>query len=91
MKDYDSTRGNNVYAQPDLDGKNTTLRNAPRSSTSLPDLTFNFTPFFNGDPIEEPATTNFGVTNLFYWMNIILTNKSEFIWFFERSSKEFEQ
>ncbi len=71
IKDYDSTRGNNVYAQPDLDGKNTTLRNAPRSSTSLPDLTFNFTPRFDGDPIEEPATTNFGVTNLFYWMNIM--------------------
>ncbi len=71
VKDYDSTRGNNVYAEPDLDGNNNTFKDAPKSSTPLPDLTFNFTPLFNGDPVEEPATTNFGVTNLFYWMNIM--------------------
>ncbi|TKK67236.1 T9SS type A sorting domain-containing protein [Ilyomonas limi] len=70
-KDYDSTRGNNVYAQPDLDGKNNTLKQAARSSTALPNLTFNFTPNFSKDALSSAPTRNFGVTNLFYWNNIM--------------------
>ncbi len=68
--DYDSTKGNNVYAHADLLGKNKN-GGAAKSSTPLPDLTFNFTPFLENDPIEEPATTNFGITNLFYWNNVM--------------------
>ncbi len=70
-KDYDSTRGNNVYAQPDLDGKNATQNNAARSSTALPNLTFNFTPDFNIDPLKSTANKNFAITNLFYWNNMM--------------------
>ncbi len=71
LKDYDSTRGNNVYAQPDTDGKNATLRDAARSSTALPNLTFNFTPNYNKDPLTSVPNRNFGVTNVFYWNNIM--------------------
>ena len=70
-KDYDSTKGNNVYAQPDLDAKDGTYNGATRSSTALPDLTFNPTPDFDSDPVEEPVNTNFAVNNLFYWNNIM--------------------
>lgn len=70
-KDYDSTRGNNVYAQPDLDGKQGTLTGAARSSTALPNLTFNYTPDFNVDPLKSSSNINFAVTNLFYWNNMM--------------------
>ncbi len=70
-KDYDSTRGNNVYAQPDLDGKNATQNNAARSSTALPNLTFNFTPDFSVDPLKSSSNKNFAITNFFYWNNIM--------------------
>ncbi len=70
-KDYDSTRGNNVYAQPDLDGKNPTQNNAARSSTPLPNLTFSATPDFNVDPLKSKANQDFAITNLFYWNNLM--------------------
>ena len=70
-KDYDSTRGNNVYAQPDLDGKNPTQKNAARSATALPNLTFSATPDFNIDPLKSKANQDFAITNLFYWNNLM--------------------
>ncbi|MBE7174644.1 MAG: M36 family metallopeptidase, partial [Williamsia sp.] len=70
-KDYDSTKGNNVYAQPDLDGKQATYSGAARSSTALPNLTFNFTPNFDVDPLKSSSNINFAVTNLFYWNNLM--------------------
>ena len=68
-KDYDSTRGNNVYAHQDPQS-NDKNKFAAKSSTALPNLTFNYTPDFLSDPIEDPSTTNFAVTNLFYWNNL---------------------
>ena len=70
-KDYDSTQGNNVYAQPDLDGKQGTYSGAARSTTALPNLTFNFTPDFNVDPLKSSSNINFATTNLFYWNNLM--------------------
>lgn len=68
-KDYDSTRGNNVYSHQDP-SSNDKNKFAAKSSTALPNLTFNFTPDFLSDPSEDPSTTNFAVTNLFYWNNL---------------------
>lgn len=71
IKDYDSTKGNNVYAQPDVDANDATFSNATRSSTALPDLTFNPIPnLTSGDPGED-SYTKFAITNLFYWNNIM--------------------
>ncbi len=66
--DYDITRGNNVYAQLDNDGKDNTYGYAPASQTALPDLTFNYPPDYLGDPTENPS---FPVVNLFYWNNLM--------------------
>ncbi len=67
--DFDSTRGNNVLAQEDVNGNNG-LGNGAVSTTALPNLTFNFSPNFS----KSPATTinqRFAITNLFYWNNIM--------------------
>ncbi|MBV9963514.1 MAG: M36 family metallopeptidase [Parafilimonas sp.] len=66
--DYKNLRGNNVFVQQDLDSNNNTPGYSPNSSTSLPDLTFNFTFDPNADPTESP---DFGETNLFYWDNLM--------------------
>ncbi len=87
--DYDSTRGNNVYAQPDRDGKNNTLKNAAKSSTPLPDLTFNFKPNFDKDAASHLATRNFGVTNLFYWNNIM--HNLSYQYGFDEAAGNFQQ
>jgi extracellular elastinolytic metalloproteinase len=86
---YDSTRGNNVYAQPDLDGKNRTLKNAPRSSTAFPNLTFNFRPDFNKDALTSTPTRKFGVTNLFYWNNIM--HDMSYQYGFDEAAGNFQQ
>lgn len=67
---YDSTRGNNVYAQPDLDAKDNTYSGAAPATVVSP-LTFNYTPNFNLDPLASLPTRNFAITNLFYWNNIM--------------------
>jgi hypothetical protein len=67
--DFDSTRGNNVLAQEDVNGNNG-LGNGANSSTPLPDLTFKFTPNFGNAPTTS-ANQNFAITNLFYWNNIM--------------------
>lgn len=70
-KDYDITQGNNVYVQADDDGKDATFGYAPKSSTAIPDLTFNFLPDYNEDPVTDIFTKSFGETNLFYWCNLM--------------------
>lgn len=88
-KNYDSTRGNNVYAQPDLDGKNKTLKNAALSSTAFPNLTFNFKPDFTKDALTSKPTRNFGVTNLFYWNNIM--HDMSYQYGFDEAAGNFQQ
>jgi extracellular elastinolytic metalloproteinase len=67
--DYPNTRGNNVYAQEDRDGSNSTVGSTAPSSTPDPSLTFDF-PY---NPVLPTAyvSQNTAVTNLFYWNNII--------------------
>lgn len=70
VKDYDSLKGNNVQVYEDINHDNKPGA-SPKSSTLLPDLTWNFTPDYTVDPIEEPTTENFGLTNLFYLNNLM--------------------
>lgn len=67
--DWDSSRGNNVLAQEDQNGNNGFGAGA-KSSTALPNLTFNSNPNYNQDPTTA-ANQRFALTNLFYWNNII--------------------
>lgn len=68
--DYETTRGNNVYAYEDLAGNNS-VGFTPPTSTALPNLTFDFTPDFALDPVEYIFNQAFAITNLFYWNNLI--------------------
>jgi hypothetical protein len=67
--DYEDTRGNNVYAYDDSLKQNVPGRFA-NSTTTIPSLTFSFTPDFTKQPT---LTTNrlFATTNLFYWNNLL--------------------
>jgi len=70
--DFNITRGNNVWAQEDLNANNGTGF-SPTSTTGPDPLTFNFTPDFNVTPTQTSPVPNhqFNITNLFYWNNII--------------------
>ena len=70
--DYINTRGNNVWAQEDVDGNNTGGTYATSTTTTEP-LSFNFTPNFTLAPTESVAAPNqqFNITNLFYWNNLM--------------------
>ncbi len=70
--DFNYTRGNNVWAQEDLNANNGT--GTPATSTTGPDpLTFDFTPDYMVTPTQLSPVPNqqFNITNLFYWNNVI--------------------
>jgi hypothetical protein len=67
--DFDSTRGNNVLAQEDVNGNNG-LGNGAHSKTAFPDLSFTYTPKFGQAPTVA-VNQRFAITNLFYWNNIM--------------------
>lgn len=60
------TRGNNVYAQEDLDANNDTFGYAPDGGTNL---SFDFT--YNGDADPAPGYLDAAITNLFYVNNVM--------------------
>jgi len=64
------SRGNNVYAQEDHDANDNTIGQSAKSKTSVPDLDFDYTPNFNGEP-QDSLNLGFSLTNLFYWSNIM--------------------
>ncbi len=68
--DYSTLRGNNVLVQQDLDSNNNTPGFSASSTTSLPDLTFNFNFDETADPTIAP-TASFNETNFFYWDNLM--------------------
>ncbi len=70
--DYVNTRGNNVWAQEDVNGNNGSGFSAI-STTSVDPLSFNFVPDFNVSPTTSTTTKNqqFNTTNLFYWNNLM--------------------
>lgn len=68
--DYTITRGNNVWAKDNLSGAGNSPGTSASSTTPAPDLSFNFVE----DPMLDISTGDnlkFGITNLFYWNNII--------------------
>lgn len=70
--DYNYTRGNNVWAQEDVNGNNGT--GTPATSTTAADpLSFDFNPDFNAPPTQTTPVANqpFNTTNLFYWNNVV--------------------
>jgi len=74
--DFTITRGNNVWATEDRAGTNgstiITPTGLPATSTTTPDpLNFNFTPNFSGALPVQAINQQFGITNLFYWNNIV--------------------
>lgn len=71
--DYDYTRGNNVWAYQDRASTNTgSVAKSASSTTTLPNLTFDFTPDYTQEPtVTSPPNQQFAITNLFYWNNII--------------------
>jgi len=71
--DYNITRGNNVWAQEDVNGNNGTGVSATSTTPSDP-LNFDFTPNFTVAPTNSTAANpnqQFNLTNLFYWNNIM--------------------
>ena len=71
--DYNTTRGNNVLAQEDVNGNNGTGVMATSTTPSDP-LSFDFTPNFTVAPTNTTAANpnqQFNLTNLFYWNNIM--------------------
>ncbi|MHA4807329.1 M36 family metallopeptidase [Flavitalea flava] len=67
---FDYTRGNNVWAQQDIDGTSNTTGFADTSITNSPGLTFDR----NIDPSASPTTYSnirAAMDNLFYWNNIM--------------------
>ncbi|MFS8083318.1 MAG: M36 family metallopeptidase, partial [Ginsengibacter sp.] len=67
--EYNSTRGNNVWAKEDIAGNNGIGASAT-STTALPDLNFNFD--FNSSQLPTwPDNQKFAITQLFYWNNLM--------------------
>ncbi|MBS1743486.1 MAG: M36 family metallopeptidase [Bacteroidetes bacterium] len=68
--DYNITRGNNVWAQEDRNDNNGI--GVAATSTTTPDLTFNFVPNFTVVATQTTPVQNqqFNITNLFYWNNL---------------------
>lgn len=67
---YTITRGNNVWAQQDLNGSSTTAGFADTSSTAAPSLTFDRALTAGVSPSAAPNIYS-GIDNLFYWNNIM--------------------
>jgi hypothetical protein len=86
---YESSRGNNVYAYEDRNADNLPGLSA-NSSTAQPDLTFNFTPDYNLEPVITTPSPNqqFNTTNLFYWNNLV--HDLAYIYGFTESARNFQ-
>lgn len=87
--DYNSTRGNNVYAQEDRDNNNNTFGLSATSSTTLPDLTFDYVYDFTKSP-TDPSSDNqkAAIVNLFYWNNII--HDIAYVYGFDEAAANFQ-
>lgn len=86
---YSNTRGNNVYAYEDRNADNLPGLSA-NSSTAQPDLTFDFTPDYNLEPVITTPSPNqqFNTTNLFYWNNLV--HDLAYIYGFTESARNFQ-
>ena len=66
---FDSTRGNNVWAQEDRDNNNLTIGKSAKSTSSLIDLAFDYK--LDSSGVLSDHNQQFSITNLFYWNNIM--------------------
>ncbi len=66
---FDSTKGNNVWAQEDRDNNNLTIGKSAKANSALLDLIFDFKPDSSG--VLSYNNQQFSITNLFYWNNIM--------------------
>lgn len=85
---FATSRGNNVYAQEDHDANDNTLGKAAKSKTALPDLDFDYNPFFDGEP-QDSLNLGFALTNLFYWNNIM--HDISYLYGFDEVAGNFQQ
>jgi Fungalysin metallopeptidase (M36)/Ig-like domain CHU_C associated/Immune inhibitor A peptidase M6/Secretion system C-terminal sorting domain/Fungalysin/Thermolysin Propeptide Motif len=87
---YNTTRGNNVWAQEDRAGTNAVSVNQVTSSTSPDPLNFDFAPDFTINPTQTAPIQNqqFNTTNLFYWNNII--HDLTYQYGFDEASRNFQ-
>ncbi len=67
---YDVTRGNNVWAQEDIAGTNSTSGITDNSSTAIPNLTFDRALNASSNP-SVGDNLRAGIDNVFYWSNIM--------------------
>lgn len=86
---YDSTRGNNAFAYEDRDANNLPGYSG-LSTTAQPNLTFDFVPDFNQEPVVRAPAPNqqFNTTNLFYWNNLM--HDLSYIYGFTESAKNYQ-
>lgn len=86
--DFTNTRGNNVLAQEDANGNNG--NGASPTSTTTPNLTFDFVPNFTVTPTQTAPAPNrqFNTTNLFYWNNI--AHDITYLYGFDEASGNFQ-
>jgi extracellular elastinolytic metalloproteinase len=70
VTDYNTSRGNNVYAQEDRDANNNTFGQTANATSSPDPLIFDYTPDFTLAPTTA-TNQQFALTNLFYWNNIM--------------------
>ena len=86
---YENTRGNNVYAYEDRNADNLPGLSGV-SSTTQPDLNFDFTPDYTLEPTVTSPSPNqqFNTTNLFYWNNLI--HDLAYIYGFTESARNFQ-
>ncbi len=85
--DYIYTRGNNVYAQEDRDKNNATTGLSAQSSSSLPNLSFDYSYNTAVAPVVT-GNQSAAVTNLFYWNNI--THDISYLYGFDEVSGNFQ-
>jgi hypothetical protein len=83
---YESTRGNNVWSQEDIDGNNGT--GVMASSQTSGTLKFEYEPDFSQDPRTTGGNQEFNITNLFYWNNIM--HDITYLYGFDEASGNFQ-
>ncbi len=84
---YKLSRGNNVLAQEDTDGYNGHGKKA-KGKVNNDHLSFDFMPDFDKPPVDS-SNQGFGITNLFYWNNIM--HDLAYQYGFDEQSGNFQQ
>lgn len=87
--DYNTTRGNNVWAQEDRNANDGTSAAQVTSTTALPNLTFDFVYDFAQEPAGPLVNQQAAVVNLFYFNNIL--HDITYLYGFDEVSGNFQE